>query len=393
VDGDFEESEMLRMIEDEEVANSSFINDSSQLGSFRDSLDQVNESFQTCTTNEDGNDLHRKIDNERERATEFSTPVLNRRVLQKDMGTFSDMSCATTPRSSLKGLGNMHFIHSVLDHHRQGGNADDLEIEYNNIVAQGEDYTQNDKGTSQNNAEREGHALNDNGTIQHIAKKSAKSPETSVHVKVGDNEIIDMTIDSKADSHTINYLKTSLSIPKSSTGNTLPSSADKPLKFNLKSKIATTALIYNEVSAQTDGFALEPVHQMNVQPINHKPNSRSFQSNRSWNDISEKHSNCSQGHLTMKTKTGNSGYVSIKSNIRHGSIGFNQEMQPVPPAGQLNQQQKSFKWGEIIATSSNRDHSTTSINKTVTAEMRARAEVNRKRALEIREQKRKKARA
>jgi len=42
--------------------------------------------------------------------------------------------------SALKGLGNMSFIRSVIQHHKDGGNAEELEKEYNKIQEMGNDY-------------------------------------------------------------------------------------------------------------------------------------------------------------------------------------------------------------------------------------------------------------
>lgn len=36
--------------------------------------------------------------------------------------------------SSQKGLGNLHFVRSVLEHHRQGGRAEEIEAFYHQIA-------------------------------------------------------------------------------------------------------------------------------------------------------------------------------------------------------------------------------------------------------------------
>ena len=40
---------------------------------------------------------------------------------------------SSASRSSLKGLGNCYFIRSVIDHARNGGDADDIEAIYNEV--------------------------------------------------------------------------------------------------------------------------------------------------------------------------------------------------------------------------------------------------------------------
>jgi len=54
---------------------------------------------------------------------------LNRRMRQVEDSQLSS--------SSQKGLGNMHFIRSVLEHHRQGGQAKEIE-EYFHRVKEGQ---------------------------------------------------------------------------------------------------------------------------------------------------------------------------------------------------------------------------------------------------------------
>ena len=105
-----------------------FINDTSQLGYTQDALSQMGmgatqEVICMYPNDEASTAIHRSIDNNRERLNEFATPILNRRM-QKDVGS---------QESSQKGLGNMHFIRSVLLHHRNGGDADEIEEEYNRM--------------------------------------------------------------------------------------------------------------------------------------------------------------------------------------------------------------------------------------------------------------------
>jgi len=81
------------------LCSDSFINDSSQLGYTPDDLDRVNADSHTdeCDL---GETYHHK------------TPVFNRRMLKATTSESQDSE------PSQKGLGNMNFIRSVLDHHR-----------------------------------------------------------------------------------------------------------------------------------------------------------------------------------------------------------------------------------------------------------------------------------
>jgi rubredoxin len=128
MDGDDgEEDDMLAIEEEEEEAASSFINDSSQLGYTQDELDQADPD---AAANDDT--VHRAVDAERERMRQFATPILNDRMRRRR----NDSQWSGTPLSapsSQKGLGNMHFIRSVLEHHRQGGNAEDIEEVYRQL--------------------------------------------------------------------------------------------------------------------------------------------------------------------------------------------------------------------------------------------------------------------
>jgi hypothetical protein len=127
VDGDDDEEDDLRAIEEEEeLAASGFINDSSQLGFTQDALDGCDPDAH------DDDGLHREVDAEQARFEEFETPLLNRRFLRKKRdGKWSDTPPSAP--SSQKGLGNMHFIRSVLEHHRHGGQADDIEQAYQDM--------------------------------------------------------------------------------------------------------------------------------------------------------------------------------------------------------------------------------------------------------------------
>jgi len=115
-EGGDEEETNLRQIEEEEECNSSFINDSSQLGYSQDVLDRVDPE------NEADINVHRRLDQERYHANRFTTPLLNRRMQSRSQ-RLSDISTDVSD----SGLGDMRFIRSVLEHHRQGGTAEEIE--------------------------------------------------------------------------------------------------------------------------------------------------------------------------------------------------------------------------------------------------------------------------
>jgi Fanconi anemia group M protein len=133
MEGDDEELDELQKIdEEEELAALDFINDSSQLGYSQDELDKVDPG--------ESQTLHRMFDVENERKRQFSTPIFNRRMrIRRDTIDSQDSdawgaSPSSSKRSSLKGLGNCHFIRSVIEHARQGGDAEDIEALYNEIA-------------------------------------------------------------------------------------------------------------------------------------------------------------------------------------------------------------------------------------------------------------------
>jgi len=136
MDGDVQDDDEARVIEFAEEEHDSFINDSSQLGSFRDSLDRFDNTSILSSTRKDGFNavsIYHQLDFEEMRANEFSTPVLNRRILHKNQSWSSGLSTSNL-ESSTKGLGSMHFIRSVINHHKCGGDADGLESEFHKIV-------------------------------------------------------------------------------------------------------------------------------------------------------------------------------------------------------------------------------------------------------------------
>jgi PHD-finger len=159
IDDDDEQEELeIRAIEEEEDELArDFINDSSQLGFAYDDLDRVDpvHRLEDIATSS-----HRALDMERERKLEFATPVLSRRIRQRQLlmnssdntedddrsDTVQATGC-TAPDSS-RGLGNMHFIRSVLDHHRNGGSAEEIEELYNELEKQANDENEADENTT-----------------------------------------------------------------------------------------------------------------------------------------------------------------------------------------------------------------------------------------------------
>jgi hypothetical protein len=131
IDGDGDEQEeddVIAMEEEEEQLAIGFINDSSQLGYTQDGLDETD-------YDENAENIHRAVDARRDKMRQFSTPLLNRRM-QEQQASMEDSPWTDISRSvpdSTRGLGNMHFIRSVLEHHRQGGRAEDIEAFYQDL--------------------------------------------------------------------------------------------------------------------------------------------------------------------------------------------------------------------------------------------------------------------
>ena len=124
-DGDGDESEtLLRQVDEDELSHDSFINDSTHLTQHfsQDILAGVDPDVSI-----DIDFQHRALDAERDRENQFKTPVLNRQMKRID-----DSQLSST--SSQRGLGNMHFIRSVLEHHRQGGRAEEIEGLYHKVA-------------------------------------------------------------------------------------------------------------------------------------------------------------------------------------------------------------------------------------------------------------------
>ncbi|KAL7581706.1 hypothetical protein ACA910_022247 [Epithemia clementina (nom. ined.)] len=134
MDGDDGEMEDVEGIEEEEKLHSSFINDSSQLGYSPDEIENVDPE-------EEEDYVHRLVDHERDRRNELKTPVLNRRMAKRGQRSSSShrTSDASSTAGSEKGLGGMHFIRSVIEHHRQGGTAEQIEELYEQMEAANKD--------------------------------------------------------------------------------------------------------------------------------------------------------------------------------------------------------------------------------------------------------------
>jgi hypothetical protein len=110
--GDGAEEDDIAAIEEEEEFNKDFVNDSTQLGYTQDELTRVDPNACHDDT------AHRAVDSERERMRQFATPVLNRRMKANTKSEWS--ATQSSAAGSEKGLGNMHFISSVIENHRQG---------------------------------------------------------------------------------------------------------------------------------------------------------------------------------------------------------------------------------------------------------------------------------
>jgi hypothetical protein len=143
-DADSDGEDEARRIEEEEAFHNEFINDSSQLGRYtQDDLDRLGLS-ENAETPIESCAVHRRVDAMKERMNQFATPIFNRRMRKHGRGQENATPGSTsnewdqpTPHSapsSQKGLGNMHFIRSVLEHYRNGGDADDIEEMYRTVA-------------------------------------------------------------------------------------------------------------------------------------------------------------------------------------------------------------------------------------------------------------------
>ena len=116
-----------------------FINDSSQLGYTQDELDRVNADIEVEEIEGVGGEehvLHRQFDHQNDMNQRFNTPVFNRRMR-------NPASQSQSAESSQKGLGNMNFIRSVLEHAAAGGDADQLEKEYDRLARNNQNNCKN----------------------------------------------------------------------------------------------------------------------------------------------------------------------------------------------------------------------------------------------------------
>ena len=125
LEGDDEENAMLEALEDEENSHDSFINDATQLTQHY-SDDELGQADPDASDEFDFH--HRNLDAQLDRENQFAAPVLNRVAIG---GRCTDLS----QTSSQDGLGNMHFIRSVLQHHQQGGRAEEIESYFRNLQA------------------------------------------------------------------------------------------------------------------------------------------------------------------------------------------------------------------------------------------------------------------
>jgi len=151
-ENDNDENEELRRLEEEEVACSqdSFINDNPDLTQHlsQDLLGDIDPDAASTAFdygagknhNDQGNDdsqhIHRALDARRERENQFNTPNFNRRMTrQPNSSPSSSTENGSSIAPSERGLGRMNFIRSVLEHHRQGGDCDQIEAEYMRLDA------------------------------------------------------------------------------------------------------------------------------------------------------------------------------------------------------------------------------------------------------------------
>ncbi|KAL3915808.1 MAG: hypothetical protein SGILL_005469, partial [Bacillariaceae sp.] len=123
-----EEAEARRIEEEEDFSQDSFINDNAQLSQHfsQDELDVVDPDAAGGQIDYS----HRALDAQREIQNQFGTPIFNRRMRGDGDGSQS-------VASSQRGLGNMNFVRSVLEHGRQGGDAEEIERMYNQLGQEG----------------------------------------------------------------------------------------------------------------------------------------------------------------------------------------------------------------------------------------------------------------
>jgi len=129
IEGDEGEEDEIRRIEEEEgYSQDSFINDNAHLTQHysQDELGQIDPD----AADSGFDNSHRALDAQRELENQFKTPNFNRRMMRRAEENMS------VP-SSERGLGQMHFIRSVLEHHRQGGDCEEIEQYYKQLEQEG----------------------------------------------------------------------------------------------------------------------------------------------------------------------------------------------------------------------------------------------------------------
>ena len=112
--------------EDAPLSQDSFINDSSQLGFTQDMLDTLDCDKSHLSNSPVEMAIHRQVNMMQVQKETFATPILARN---------RNRSPQLSIPSSEKNLGKMHFIRSVIEHHKKGGNADEIENEFHAINA------------------------------------------------------------------------------------------------------------------------------------------------------------------------------------------------------------------------------------------------------------------
>ena len=155
-DGDEMEELEARRIEEDEGSDDSFINDSLNLTQY--TQDELTRADPDAAFG--GDLMHRAVDIERELRNQFATPVLNRRTIE---------DTPESAPSSQRGLGRMHFIRSVLEHHKNGGNADEIEKVFHEL------QRGNGGGLSQDSEATENHQLSPNRPARSVAMVQSRS--------------------------------------------------------------------------------------------------------------------------------------------------------------------------------------------------------------------------
>lgn len=165
-DSDSEEED-----DDNGLSQDSFINDSSQLGFTQDALDRLvcRDSVQKSSDHGSAS-LYRQVDMMHAHEDAFATPLLKRRNPEH-----TQMSIPSSDRN----LGKMSFIRSVIEHHREGGDADELEQGYHEIMKQNASLTSSQVSATSQQEEPSSHR---NITAETNQKKDtqARNPKPPV---------------------------------------------------------------------------------------------------------------------------------------------------------------------------------------------------------------------